>query len=301
MFLFKKIKKNTIRLGLNIFFYSCVFSVIDFIVTALYPNSVPNFLSDILVILVFVGCVGVFITILGIIISCFINRKSKNTSVEHEETTAVNKVDLAGRKKALQEKFGKIQRGTNKVKKINLKEKYYILWINDSASFEVHSTIIDIAKLLFNDGFEFCSAKTGGGTSEISHSGVDSYNVKYTDFAAFENNFFDDYSNAEYEAHKNTGGWVSFLDYENISIYLKKGNVRFCVIASKNKRILIRAYDFDNSFDTDLVVKNIIDLLGKQVETENMPCYIETDERIIKNMKQFETYFLANWTNEQLD
>ena len=72
-------------------------------------------------------------------------------------------------------------------------------------------------------------------------------------------------------------------------------------MASKNKRILIRAYDFDNSFDIDLVVKNIIDLLGKPVETENKPCYIETDELIIKSMKRFETYFLTNWTNESLD
>ncbi len=185
--------------------------------------------------------------------------------------------------------------------KINPKEKCHILWIKDSAYFEVHPTIVDIAKLLFSDGFEFCSAKADGGTSEISHSGVDSYDVKYTDFTAFENNFFDDHSNAEAEVAKKTGGWVSSLEYEDISIYLKKGNVRFWVMASKNKRILIRAYDFDNSFDIDLVVKNIIDLLGKPVETENKPCYIETDELIIKSMKRFETYFLTNWTNESLD
>ena len=72
-------------------------------------------------------------------------------------------------------------------------------------------------------------------------------------------------------------------------------------MASKNKRILIRAYDFDNSFDVNLVVNNIIDLLAKPVEIENRPCYIETDKRIIESMKRFEKYFLANWTNEPID
>lgn len=187
---------------------------------------------------------------------------------------------------------------------IDPQQKSYSLWINDSEYIDIVSTSVVISKLLFNIGFEFCSIKTGGGISEISHSGVDSYDVKYTDFSNFENNFYNDLSDAEAKASSKTGGWVSSLDYRDISIFLKKGQVRLMVVVFE-KRVLIRAYEYDNSFDMSSVVNNVVELLNKSIEIEEIVEYIEEDnsinEKIRETMKRLEKVFLSNWTNEPIE
>jgi len=67
----------------------------------------------------------------------------------------------------------------------------------------------------------------------------------------------------------------------------------------KDKRILVRAYDFDKSFDLDMIVNGIIELLAKPITIHTHPCYViqEEDNEWNRKYKEREMSF---WTNEPL-
>lgn len=175
---------------------------------------------------------------------------------------------------------------------IDSTQKCYVLWIEGNESIKVHQTSVAVSKLLSEKGFVFCSANTSGGGDDVYHTGTKSYSVKYNDFSSFENNFFSDYDDAVSKEYAETGGWVSFLEYREISVYLKKTDVRIWVMISEDKRALIRVYEFDDSFDVNSLVDEVKALLPNPVTVEEIPQYVDETSEMI------EKHFLHFWENE---
>lgn len=85
MFLFKKIKSNVIRIGLNIFLYSCFLAIIDFIIAMVYPSPTPKILITLLLLFCFIACVGLFLALVGIIV-CFVKGLASKKSIQIPKT-----------------------------------------------------------------------------------------------------------------------------------------------------------------------------------------------------------------------
>ena len=83
--------------------------------------------------------------------------------------------------------------------------------------------LVAISDYLISQGFTFCRASTADGISEITHTGDAPYNVIYRDLDAFRNHFVEDFFACQEKECKESGGWITSLNYGHVDVYLKKG------------------------------------------------------------------------------
>lgn len=149
----------------------------------------------------------------------------------------------------------------------------------------LQARVVEIADRLVAGGFRFHSASIGGGANEISHSGVMAYMASYTDYDDFKNNMERDHRNREQEESKNSGGWISSLEYSYICAFLSRRSLKVCIL-SEDRHIILRWIDTsEESFATTRVfAEHVIE------EVYDNQCTLKQLDN-----QELTSAFLSNW------
>ena len=149
----------------------------------------------------------------------------------------------------------------------------------------LHARLIEVSDRLVAGGFEFHNASVGGGVSEISHTGVMAYSASYTDYDAFKNNMESDLQKREQEECKNSGGWITSLDYSYICAFLARKTLKVYIL-SECGHIVLRWIDTsDKAFAaTRVFAENVIE------EAYDNKCTLTQIDN-----QGLDSAFLSNW------
>ena len=149
----------------------------------------------------------------------------------------------------------------------------------------LHSRIVEVADRLVAGGFRFHSASIGGGVNEISHSGVMAYAASYTDYDDFKNNMERDLRNREQEESKNSGGWISSLDYSYICAFLSRKSLKVYILSECGHIVLRWIDSSDKSFAaTRVFAEKVIE------EVYDNRCTLKQIDN-----QELHSAFLSNW------
>lgn len=149
----------------------------------------------------------------------------------------------------------------------------------------LHSRIVEVADRLVAGGFRFHGASIGGGVNEISHSGVMAYAASYTDYDDFKNNMERDLRNREQEESKNSGGWISSLDYSYICAFLSRKSLKVYILSECGHIVLRWIDSSDKSFAaTRVFAEKVIE------EVYDNKCTLKQIDN-----QELHSAFLNNW------